>query len=354
MRPRLKPVLRRVERDGHTLQFGVHPHRAVVLTDLEPAVRRLIDSLDGTRTLEQAVAESDLDDAAAREVIALLAARGVIDDATVRPRPLASLTMAERERLRPDLDRLSLTSADGGMGALERRRAARVRIYGAGRVGAQVAVLLAASGVGHVCVVDPGEARPEDVVPGGLGYADVGAAREEGAVAAARVIAPSVNAWTGRTASRLSDGASRPDLVIIAPVGPLDSVLVHEIGTERIPHLLATAFEGCGSVGPLVIPGTTPCLHCLDLTRRDRDPSWPAVSARLGGYPVGEIACDTTLSSLVAAQTAGHTLTYLDGGDVTNGTLDLMPDWRWRHRSWERHPHCPCSRNDLTSLTMVT
>src|SRR5690606_40683072 len=69
-----------------------------------------------------------------------------------------------------------------------------------------------------------------------------------------------------------SDRASRPDLVVLAPVGPLDPALIRELGEEGIPHLLVTAYEGRGSVGPFVLPGVTPCLVCLELTRRDRDP----------------------------------------------------------------------------------
>lgn len=164
----------------------------------------------------------------------------------------------------------------------------------------------------------------------------------------------SVNAWTSGT--HLSDGSQRPDLVILAPVGPLDGVLVNELMAMGIPHLLVSAFEGHGSIGPLVLPGETACLHCLDLTRRDRDPAWPVVTARLGGYPVGEIACDTTLAALVAAAAAGHALAHLDGKDhvVTNGTMDICPDWRWRRRSWAVHPQCRCMRNHPYALTMVT
>ncbi len=355
MRPRVKPVLRRVDRDERTLQFGVHPRRAVVLTDLEPAVRALIESLDGTRTLPQVIAHSELDEASVREMIALLEARGVVEDASVRPDALTSMSMPERDRLRPDLDRLSLTSSDGGMGTLALRRAAQIRVYGAGRVGAQIAVLLAAAGIGHLCVVDSGTARRQDVVPGGLGWPEVGMSREAGTVAVAGRIAPGVNAWTGRTASRLGDGASRPGLVILAPVKPLDGLLVRELNLHEIPHLLVTAFEGWGSVGPLVIPGVTPCLDCLDLTRRDRDPAWPMVSARLGGFPVGEIACDTVLSTLVAAEAVGHALAFTDGRGsiVRNGTLEISPGGRRRRRSWERHPQCRCGRNERRSLRMV-
>lgn len=355
MRPRVKPVLRRVDRDARTLQFGVHPLRAVVLTDVEPAVRRLIESLDGTRTLPQIIAQSELDEASVREMIALLLARGVLDDASVRPDVLAALSTPERDRLRPDLARLSLTSSDGGLGELKRRRATQIRVYGAGRVGSQIAVLLAAAGIGHLCVVDSGTARREDVVPGGLGWPEVGLSREAGTVAVASRIAPGVNAWTGRQASRPGDGAGRPDLVILAPVEPLDGLLVRELDAQEIPHLLVAAFEGWGSVGPLVIPGVTPCLGCLDLTRRDRDPAWPMVSARLGGFPAGEIACDTVLSALVAAEAAGHALAFSDGSRsiVSNGTLDVSPGGRWRRRSWERHPQCHCGRNEIHPLTMV-
>ncbi|MEV0969168.1 ThiF family adenylyltransferase [Microtetraspora glauca] len=353
MRPRLKTALRRVERDGRTLQFGVHPARATVLTDLEPAVRRLVESLDGTRTLDEAVSASGLDAGAAREVIALLVRHGLVEDASARPGELSALSREERELLRPERDRLSLTSADGGLAGLRRRRAAHVRVYGAGRVGAQVASLLAASGVGHLCVVDAGTARPQDVAPGGLGRPEVGTSREEGAVEVARRLAPGVNAWTGRTASHPADGARRPDLVILAPVEPLDSLLVRELHDAGIPHLLVSAYEGCGCVGPLVIPGVTPCLRCRDLFRRDRDPSWPAVQARLGGFPAGEIACDAALSALVAAQAAGQALAWLEGAAVSNDTLEITPDWDWRRRAYDRHPRCHCSRNRRNSLTMV-
>ncbi|MEO3862890.1 ThiF family adenylyltransferase [Acrocarpospora sp. B8E8] len=348
-RPRLKPILRMRARDSRTLQFGSHPARAVVLADVEPPVRRLIEALDGTRTLDQVIATSELDPGAVTETIKLLAVRGLLDDASVRPD--ATLTTAERERLRPDLATLSFSGMDGGIGALARRRDTQVRIYGAGRVGAQIAILLAAAGIGHLCVVDPGTARNDDVVPGGLGWAQVGSPREDGAVALARAQTPSVNAWPGRTASGLGDGAQGPDLVVLAPMEPLDPLLIRDLAERGLPHLLVTCQEGCGGVGPLVLPGETACLDCLDLTRGDRDPGWPALRIR----PGGEAACDTVLSALVASLAAGHALAFLDGGKpaVSNGTVDILPDRRWRQRSWQPHPRCPCSRNPQAALTMV-
>jgi molybdopterin/thiamine biosynthesis adenylyltransferase len=349
-RPRLKPALRRIIRDDRTMQFGVHPQRAVVVRDLEPAVRALIESLDGSRDLRQVLAEAarqGIDAGQARQLLTLLRGRGMLDDAAVSP--LRALPVAERDRLQPDLDALSLAPevTDGGQATLRRRHRAQVRIYGAGRVGAQLVGLLAASGVGHLCVVDPAPTRRRDVVPGGLGFDDVGARREDGAVAAARRIAPGVNAWTSARASHLADSAGRPDLVVLAPVEPLDAVLAGELVALRVPHLLSTAGEGFGSVGPLVLPGRTACLHCIELVRRDRDPEWPVVSARLGGLTAGEVACDSVLATLVAAETCGHALAWIDGrpAGVTNSTLDVLPDWSWRRRSWHRHAQCRCFRN---------
>ncbi|MGW4424108.1 ThiF family adenylyltransferase [Streptosporangium sp. NPDC004631] len=361
MRPRLKPALCRVARDERTLQFGLHPRHAVLLADLEPEVRHWVESLDGVRDVAGVLAgavEAGIGEEHGRTLLNLLISRGVVDDAAVGPGPLRGLAMAERDRLQPDLDALSLTpgTTDGGLSALERRRGAHVRVYGAGRVGAQIVALLAASGIGRLCVVDSGTARNRDVVPGGLTWAHVGMSRQDGAVAVAGDLAPSVTAWTGDHAARPADGVRPPDLAVLAPVEPLDGLLVAELLDWKVPHLLVTAYEGFGSVGPLVLPGRSTCLQCLDLVRRDRDPGWPVVSARLGGFPAGEVACDTVTSTVVAAMAAGHALALIDGREsvVTNGTLDVLPDWSWKRRSWSVHPQCRCFRNNMGSLTMVT
>ncbi|WP_245674949.1 ThiF family adenylyltransferase [Herbidospora cretacea] len=363
-RPRVKPAIGVAARDEETLQFGLHPARAVLLTGLDERARRFVAALDGTRTLAQAVAGSGLDETTATRIIELLAGRGLLDDVS-GPAPLTSLSREERDRFRPDLEALSLpptvyelpadqtappAALDGGLRAFTARQGSYVRIYGGGRIGARVAALLAAAGVGRICVLDPEPARPEDVVPGGLGWEHVGRPREEGAVKVASTVAPSVTAWEGRAAAGLMDGAATPDMVVLAPVGAADPLLAHDLTTLGIPHLLATCAEGCGSVGPVVVPGRSPCLGCIELTRRDRDPGWPTVRAAIRA----QTGCDTVTSGLVAGQAAGHVLAFLDGRGVDAiGTAEILPDLQWRRRVWPRHPRCRCSRNDQAGLTMV-
>ena len=119
-----------------------------------------------------------------------------------------------------------------------------------------------------------------------------------------------------------------------------------------MPHLAAAASEAIGVVGPLVLPGNSACLRCLDLARAERDPAWPLILAQLAGQAgTDPPACDTVLATMVAAQAAAQALAFLDQGAsaaaVTNGTLELvLPGWQWRRRSWQTHPRCGCHHQD--------
>jgi bacteriocin biosynthesis cyclodehydratase domain-containing protein len=120
-----------------------------------------------------------------------------------------------------------------------------------------------------------------------------------------------------------------------------------DLTRDRIPHLAALAAEAIGTVGPLVLPGRTACLRCLDMSRADRDPAWPLILAQLTGRRPDPPACDAPLAASVAAQAAAQALAFVDrpAGPVAaaNATLELvLPSWQWRRRSWPPHPECSC------------
>src|SRR6516165_9308870 len=199
MRPALKAGLRPVWRDRDTLQLGVDPRRAAALTGLGGA-SALVSLLDGSRE----VAEVD----AADRVLALLASAGVLDDFPAHLHK--TLPDYLRARLAPGLACAALAygHGDGGARVIAARRAAFVRVYGAGRVGGCVATLLAAAGVAWVSCRDTGAADPGDIAPAGLGVTDVGTARTAGIARAIRRVAPEA-----RTAD---DVARAPDLAVLA------------------------------------------------------------------------------------------------------------------------------------------
>ena len=103
--------------------------------------------------------------------------------------------------------------------------------------------------------------------------------------------------------------------------------------------------DGVGVVGPLVYPGRTACLGCLDRTRGDLDPRWPAVAAQLAGRAgVADPAAVTATVGLAVAQ-AVAAVEAVDGGPTAalGATLELDVDaGELRRRTWSAHPECPC------------
>jgi hypothetical protein len=300
VRPALKPGLLPVWRDRDTLQIGIDSRRAVALTGMAD-IASVIGLLDGSRDRAQvirAAVDHGVPAEAAERVLALLATAGALDDFPAGT--LRVLSPPQRARLAGELATASLAHRDGDGGArtLARRLAARIRIHGGGRVGAGLAGLLTTAGIGRVTHADPADPGP-----------------------------------------------ARPDLAVLIGRPPLE--LRASLMREQIPHLAASADEAIGVVGPLVIPGRTACLRCLDLTRTDRDPAWPLILAQLAGRKPDPLACDATLAAAVAAQAAAQVLDFTDraaaAGAATNGTLELvLPGWQWRRRTWPRHRDCTC------------
>ena len=316
-----------VWRDRDTLQIGIDPRRAVALTGMRGAAG-LISLLDGSREHHQVLAaaqDQGISAAAADRIIGLLAAAGVLADFPAST--LRGVPDGTRTRLAGELATVSLAHgmADGGARALARRQAATVRVYGTGPVGSGIASLLAASGVGHVVctgpVGQPGRRRGRPARP--------------------------PNRRPRQTAPPTQPGGrGQPDLTVLTDGYPpeLPAALV----ADRVVHLTAGASEAIGVVGPLVVPGETACLSCVDLARTDRDPAWPLILAQLAGPDAQPAACDAALAGAVAAQAVVQALAFLDRagspGPVRNGTLELvLPGWQWRRRSWQPDARCRCS-----------
>jgi hypothetical protein len=301
--------------------------------------------LDGSRDragLLQAAGAAGCPPTHAARVVALLEDAGLLDDGAAPRRAVATLQRAERDRLAPDVASLRLVHGADPDDVVRRRRAARVVVEGVGRVGAPVAALLAAAGIGAVQIIDEGLTRPEDCGVGGLPVSWIGRPRQD----AARELVASATA--GPSPVPAQRGFVLPDLVVLTPVGGAATPEPPRL----LPHLLTEVRGEVGVVGPLVLPGHSACLRCLDLARTDRDPGWPAIAVQLATNTRAAAPCDGGLAVAVAAQTAMQALAFIDGGGLPStagGTLELtMPDWRWRRRSWQLHPDCDCAWSPRT------
>ncbi|NBM16066.1 ThiF family adenylyltransferase [Streptomyces sp. GC420] len=356
MHPMLKPALRRSWRDRGTVQFGAAPAHAVVVGPVDTASGSFLDLLDGTRALPLLRREAGAYGLSPDQVDTLverLVAAGLVDDPTAGGPEAAALRSrtAALERLRPDLASLSVVHPEPGaaMERLAARRALRVQVRGAGRVGATVASVLSAAGVGTVDVLDGGRAEPWDLAPGGLDAACLGERRDVAARRAVRHAAPDRPVRASGTAP---GGGPPLSLVVCAPRDGLgayapDPAVAEDWLASGTPHLYAGVIEGTGVVGPLVLPGVTACAGCLALGRQEREPAWPRMLAqwRSGRAASAVAPCDVALGTAVAGLAAGHALALLDGDPpVSAGTrLEcVLPSMTWHSVPITARGDCGC------------
>ncbi|MFJ2934678.1 TOMM precursor leader peptide-binding protein [Streptomyces sp. NPDC087219] len=356
MHPMVKPALRRAWRSLRSVQFGVTPAHAVVLDPVDQATGTLLGLLDGTRGTELLRAEArtlGLPSGRLDALLGRLESAGLLADASTgrpgRAGPTAGAVDTALDPLRADLASLSVVhpEPERAVRTLAARRAVRVQVRGAGRVGAMVAVLLSAAGVGGVEVVDSGRVEPWETAPGGLPAEAVG---ERRATAARRL----VGRW------RRSRGPSGPgegsggvglSLVVVTPRDGLGAYVPDPLPAQRwvttgTPHLYAGVLEATGVVGPLVLPGGTACARCLQEERTDREPGRPRLLAQWRSgtrHPLP--ACDLGLATAVAGLAAAHALAFLDGDlPASTGTRweTSLPLLEWRAERLRPHPTCPC------------
>ncbi|MGC5562796.1 TOMM precursor leader peptide-binding protein [Streptomyces sp. FR-108] len=362
MHPMVKPALRRGWRDLNTVQFGMAPAHAMVLGPMDTATGSLLTLFDGTRGLPLLRDEGrrmGLPDGHVDGLVERLSGAGLLDDATgggpaadaLRGKP------AVLDRLRPDAASLSVVAPEPGeaMRRLAARHSLRVQVRGAGRVGAVLASALAGAGVGRVDVQDGGCVEPWDVAPGGLPPESVGERRDEAARRVVRRAAPGRPPRRGGAGS--ATGQDDPGLALVI-IAPRDGLAVHApdpaafepLIASGTPHLFAGVVEGTGVIGPLVLPGETACVGCLDLGRTDRDPAWPRLLAQWrSGRPRQVPACDLTLAATVAGLAAGHALAFLDGGLPSSAGARWevsVPGFDWHARPVWQHPACPCGAGE--------
>ncbi|MFE7517153.1 TOMM precursor leader peptide-binding protein [Streptomyces sp. NPDC057540] len=360
MHPMVKPALRRAWRSLRCVQFGVAPAHAVVLGPVDRATGAVLGLLDGTRGTAMLRAEAralGLPDGRLDALLGRLESAGLLTDAaTGRPGkagPAAGAVDVALDPLRADLASLSVVhpEPERAAGTLAARRALRVRVLGAGRVGSTVAALLAAAGVGSVEVLDEGRVEPWETAPGGLPPESAG---ERRATAVRRL----VGRWArepgrSRRPGGPGEGFGGPglSLVVVTPRDGLGAYVPDPLPAEPwlstgTPHLYAGVLEATGVVGPLVLPGATACARCLQEERTDRDPVAPRMLAQWrSGAPHPLPACDVGLATAVAGLAAAHALAFLDGDTpASTGTRweVSLPLLAWWAEPLRPHPACPC------------
>ncbi|NNG39196.1 hypothetical protein HJ588_07900 [Flexivirga sp. ID2601S] len=147
----------------------------------------------------------------------------------------------------------------------------------------------------------------------------------------------------------------RPDLVVLPAVDalpPWTAGAWERSGVRQLPVIVSGDRL---TVGPLIRPGSGPCLHCLDLHRADRDPSWAAWAATRTA-PSGTDA-PVGAPPEIAAMAAGLVCTIVRGlvtGEPLPAGVSLSmrsPRPRLLHHLWPVHPACCGSAERQETMT---
>lgn len=290
--------------------LGVDPYRGVVVEDLPPPLAAVLDALHAP--------------CATADLVVTAADRGVPPLVTVAL--LADLLSAG-----------ALVDADVVARAVRAHEASTVVVHGCGPLAAGLVPGLRQAGAGTVHLATAGTVEAGDLGTG-LAIADIGRLRLTAVGAAADRV-------TAGASTRAPPQRQLPDLVVLADEPP-GQCLVEGLHRDGVAHLVVALREGHGLVGPLVLPGRTPCLGCLERHRTDDNPYWPAVAAGLAGRPGQADGAGTLATVGWAVGQALAALSGLAGGTAPatlGATLELdVAAGTVVRRDHVTHPACPC------------
>lgn len=247
---------------------------------------------------------------------------------------------------------------DGGATTLSKRSSARILISGRSRIATLLLRLLPQSGVGTVECADRYESpeiSPMDIGIGDIGVEEIGSNFYQHHVAKGARIAlfpttsssKKVGSNRGLEAERI-EAHQRPTLIIHCGDLGIEDQIDWMVSAQ--PHLVITRpIGGEVAISPIVLPGQSPCIRCMELYELDRygfsrferipltqlDES-SIVASHFIASLVASMVLNFIDSKILAAQGVGE-ITYIDSLNLRAPQVVAI----------ERHPLCGCSTNLL-------
>ncbi|CAB4336425.1 MAG: hypothetical protein F2839_03165 [Actinobacteria bacterium] len=323
----LLPGVHVYPRTDGTYQIGINPRNAVVLP------HHVAHLFPGANISSETLVAAELDIPA---IQALLLNHELAQHTETLASGLSSLDhRARNSLLRETINRPKVQQS---------RISTAIHIYGGGRLGTTIAVLMAASGFPHIRVIDSSKVQDSDVAPWGASRIDVGLRRDqcaslliERAHRGAHLRQNYPDTHVERTVAIIV-----PDQVADSPWFAPNSI--DAFMASGTPHMLAGVTSHDAWISHVIEPGLTPCLRCNYYMQCDVDQEWPLISQRLTTHK----AIDTAPAALVlhaAINVINRLDTWFD--DPSNGSCGWtkwnLPELELGHTGWDSHPACGCS-----------
>jgi hypothetical protein len=293
-RPRLKQGVHISHPDSEHIQSIIiaSAHRAISIN--HPGARAIIAKLDGDHCAVDISDEIAAPLEVVEKVINQLEITQLLDLTTSKIRlhnrfqsPIAERAVSTADqshdasfrqlqlRMSPELSQTTWVEGvvDGGVGVLSARQNFGVEIYGENRLATLIYAALLASGVtntkfsisSHRAVHSIGDS---DLGTGVLRISDFG-------LNYTSRIEELTREWSlFPTASKNVKGtlsSAIPEKNVRVIVGEYTPALIEQLMRDHMDHLfVGDVFGGAAYAGPLVKPGKTPCMHCLEIGKAER------------------------------------------------------------------------------------
>ncbi len=326
-----------LRRDDRELQFGLDPDTALILAGLPPAFDPLLELIDGTRSsaeLRTAGRDLGLDAAVVDAALRTLRTSGLLERPGPGPAPVSTVRLIGAGPLgRAIGTALVAAGPEAGIFGLELSdpRTVDASLYPAHPLAGSQAEALRAELQDKSRPRHPlPEDRPRPAMGIGPHWSEFGG--------------PGGRHRSERATERAAERAIAPALTVVtAETTETDRAITDALMRADQPHLVVRPWLGGALLGPLVVPGRSPCLGCLDLTRTGADPAWPRLLDQLSHH--GDRADPVSLGWAAATATT-QLVRWLRTGDadLVGATMEVTPpDYAPRLRRWSMHPGCGCS-----------
>ncbi len=298
---------------------------------------QMVRTMNGRRTLQEISSGLMCDLMELRSFTSHLLAAGFIDLFSTPFEPtsadLSQQLRAHRETAEQAL--LSHRSGvhDGGSSELNARARVTILISGENRLARNLLVSLHASGFTQSRLISrahlPSQIVGGDVCGIAVRTSDIGKDRSDFTKELIR---------NSQISRNVAGAKPKPDLIISTI--PIEWDYVQRWMSEGSTHLHINPMIGPDvEVGPLVVPGQTPCLRCVTLIKRENGTVVDQEFVR-SELPSASIAFLSGLITLAVGELFATGLSPLYAASFWYNLLDPMRPPERRH--WSFHPKCGC------------
>lgn len=342
---RINPNHQALWRNPFEMQLGLGENQ-VVLKKLTPAQERLIAAL------YRGIADQQLPTITKQLGLSKEESESVLQQ--VEPIMLAeNPKLKSKVELSPEfiagafseIIRASLLHAVDGEAVLIGRAGRSIHIEDFSRTGLSIAQGLAAAGVGHLISHDEQQVLPADLGPTGYPTQLLGRPRVD---ALRTMLAASPNKAMVSTGKKLLEKQlQKIDCAVLIVQQAIEPRRYSHWVNRDVPHIAVSFDTEFASISPMIIPGQTACLFCLDSMRAKQDKNWPVLASQL---IASQKKFDDTASQLFTAgvviQKILARVDKIAGFELSEENLS---GYRMNLKSgeitefiWPKHPACGC------------